>query len=139
MIKFLKIFGSVLLLVVLFISVQKLFFNPSRREVMKFANEMNKTCPAMIDRETRLDKVIASADNNLQFNYTLINMVRDSIPINALKSYMEPVILNKIKTSEPLRKLLDNNLTWIYSYNDMRGDFIFKITYTPDQFKIFAN
>ena len=136
MVKFLKIFGALLLFIVLFITVQKIFFNSSAdKEVLIFAKEMNKTCPSMVDPETRLDKVIASADNNLQFNYTLIRMIRDSLPISRLKSYMEPVILNEIKNSGTLRRFLDKNLSWIYSYNDKKGDFIFSITYTPEQFK----
>ena len=136
MVKFLKIFGALLIFVVLFITVKKIFFNSSAdKEVLIFAKEMNKTCPSMVDPETRLDKVIASTDNNLQFNYTLIHMIRDSLPISRLKNYMEPVILNEIKNSVTLRKFLDKNLTWIYSYNDKKGDFIFKISYTPEQFK----
>jgi hypothetical protein len=89
----------------------------------------------MIDAETRLDKVIASVDNSLQFNYTLIYRDKDSIAIDNLKNFMEPVILNKIKSSPTLNKYLNKNLTWIYSYNDKNGDFIFKITYTPEQIK----
>jgi hypothetical protein len=89
----------------------------------------------MIDLETRLDRVNALADNNLQFSYTLINRVKDSLAIGNLKTFMEPIILNKIKTSPALSKYLNKNLTWIYSYNDKNGDFIFKIIYTPEQFK----
>jgi hypothetical protein len=137
MIKFLKIFGALLICVVLVLAIQKIFFNgpASDTEVKKFVKVMNKTCPEMVDPETRLDKVVAFADNNLQFNYTLINKIKDSIPIARLKSYMEPVIINKIKNTGTLRKLLNKNLTWIYSYNDKNGDFVFKVTYTPDQFK----
>jgi hypothetical protein len=40
----------------------------------------------MIDPETRLDKVMASSDKNFQFNYTLIHMNKDSLPIGRLKS-----------------------------------------------------
>jgi len=89
----------------------------------------------MIDPETRLDKVLTFDNYNLQFNYTLVNQIRDSLPIPSLKSYMEPVILAKIKSSGTLRKFLDKNLTWIYSYNDKYGNFIFKVTYTPEQFR----
>jgi hypothetical protein len=137
MIKLLKIFGTLLVCVLLFLVVQKIFFNhpSSDKEVRKFVKGMNKTCPTMVDPETRLDKVLAFADNNLQFNYTLVHMIKDSLPIPRLKSYMEPVIINKIKNSGSLRKLLDKKLTWIYSYNDKNGDFIFKVTYTPDQLK----
>lgn len=134
MIKFLKLVGILFLCVALIIAIQKIFFRTDR-EVAKFVRGMNKTCPSMIDPETRLDNVVAFEKNNLQFNYTLIYQVRDSLPIPSLKSYMEPVILNKIKNSGTLRKFLDKNLTWIYSYNDRNGDFIFKVTYTPEQFK----
>ncbi len=137
MIKLLKIFGAILVCVILILAVQKIFFNhaSSDKEVRNFVKEMNKTCPTMIDKETRLDKVLAFADNNLQFNYTLVHMIKDSLPIPRLKSYMEPVIMDKIKKSGTLRKLIDKKLTWIYSYNDRKGDFIFKVTYTPDQIK----
>jgi hypothetical protein len=134
MIKFLKIFGILLLCVVLIVAIQKIFFRTDR-EVAKFVKGMNKTCPSMIDPETRLDNVVAFEKNNLQFNYTLIYQIRDSLPIPSLKNYMEPLILDKIKNSGTLRKFLDKNLTWIYSYNDRNGDFIFKVTYTPEQFK----
>ena len=137
MIKLLKIFGAILVCVIIFIAVQKIFFNhpSSDKDVKNFVKEMNKTCPTMIDKETRLDKVLAFADNNLQFNYTLVHAIKDSLPIPALKSYMEPVIIDKIKKSGTLRKLIDKKLTWIYSYNDRKGDFIFKVTYTPNQIR----
>jgi hypothetical protein len=134
MIKFLKIIGILFLCVVLIIVIEKVFFRTDR-EVAKFVRGMNKTCPSMIDPETRLDNVVAFEKNNLQFNYTLIYQTRDSLSIPSLKNYMEPLILDKIKNSGTLRKFLDKNLTWIYSYNDKNGDFIFKVTYTPEQFK----
>lgn len=89
----------------------------------------------MVDPETRLDRVFASGDNNVQFNYTLIHRNKDSIALGKLKNSLGPVILKKIKSSPTLSKYLNKNLTWIYSYNDKNGDFMFKITYTPEQFK----
>jgi hypothetical protein len=133
----LMIVGTVLLTVILFVAAYLLFSRPSfpDKAVLKFSREMNKHCPSMIDVETRLDKVNALADNSLRFNYTLIYRDKDSLAVGNLKAYMEPVILNKIKTSPTLSKYLDKNLTWIYTYNDKNGDFMFKIVYTPDQFK----
>ncbi len=133
--KFLKIFGAILVFVVLFIIVEKVFFKTQStdKEVLNFVKGMNKTCPAMVDPETRLDKVIAFADQNLQFNYTLVHQVRDLLPVEQLKRYMEPVILNEIKNSGTLRRLLNKKLTWIYSYNDKNGDFVFKVEYSPEQ------
>lgn len=131
------IFGAILLCAIIFVAVHILFFRPSSpdRAILKFTKDLNKHCPEMIDLETRLDQVNALADNCLQFNYTLIYRDKDSLSVENLKTYMEPVILNKIKTSPALSKYLSKNLTWIYSYNDKKGDFMFKITYTPEQFK----
>jgi len=133
----LLIFGSILICAIIFIALKFFLFRNSSpdREVMRFVKDMNKHCPTMVDVETRLDKVNALADNRLQFDYTLIYRDKDSIAIGNLKQYMEPVILGKIKTSPTLNKYIQKDLTWIYSYNDKNGDFIFKITVTPDQLK----
>ena len=133
----LLIIGSILVCVMIFVAVQLIFFRSSSpdRDVLKFAKQMNKHCPTMVDEETRLDKVSALANKSLQFNYTLIYRDKDSVPIGNLKQFMEPVILNKIKNSPTLSKYVSKDLTWVYNYSDKNGDFIFKITYTPDQFK----
>jgi hypothetical protein len=133
----LMILGGILLFCIILVSAKIFLFKSSSpdRDVLKFVKEMNKTCPSMVDVETRLDKVSSTADNSLQFDYTLIYRHKDSVAIGNLKQYMEPVILNKIKTSPSLSRYLNKDLTWIYSYNDRNGDFIFKITYTPEQFK----
>lgn len=135
--KKLLLFGAILLFCIILLSVKIYFFQPSSadREVVKFAREMNKNCPSMVDAETRLDKVNALADYSLRFDYTLVYRDKDSVAIGNLKQFMEPVIMDKIKTSPSLSKYLNKNLTWIYSYNDKNGDFIFKITYTPEQLK----
>lgn len=135
--KKLKISGAILSGIVICVIVFMVFFRTASpdRAVFKFAKGMNRQCPLMIDRETRLDRVNAFADNTLHFNYTLINHVKDSLPVENLKNFMEPAILDKIKTSPTLNKYIKKNLTWVYSYNDKKGDFIFKITYTPEQFK----
>jgi hypothetical protein len=135
--KKLLIFGGILLCIITFISVELIFYRNSSpdRTVLKFAKDMNKQCPMMIDIETRLDNVNALADNTLHFDYTLIYHVKDSLPVENIKNYMQPMILSKIKTSETLSKFLDKKLTWVYSYRDKNGDFIFKLIYTPEQFK----
>jgi len=133
----LLISGAILFCVLIFMAVQVIFFKTTSpdKAVLKFSKELNKTCPTMVDAETRLDKVDALADNSLRFNYTLIYRDKDSLAIGNLKKFMEPAILIKIKTSPALSRYLNKNLTWIYSYNDKNGDFIFKITYNPEQFK----
>jgi hypothetical protein len=86
--RFLKIFGVVLVCLIIILIIQKIFFKaPSTdKELLLFAREMNKTCPSMVDPETRLDKVIIFAGTNLQFYYTLVHMLKDSLPVTRLKT-----------------------------------------------------
>jgi hypothetical protein len=135
--KKLLIVGAVLLFCILTVSVKIFLFNSSSsdKEVLKFARDMNRYCPQMVDVETRLDNVNALTDNVLQFNYTLINRDRDSVPLGKLKKFMEPVILDKIRTSPILSRYTKKDLTWVYSYNDRNGDFMFKLSYTREQLK----
>jgi hypothetical protein len=137
MFKKLLIFGAIPFCVVVLILVYIKFIKASSPdiEVLMLAEEMDSHCPVMIDFETRLDKVNALADNTLHFNCSFIYSIKDSLSVDKLKNNLEPIILNNIKRSPILSKYLDKNLTWIYSYYDKRGDFIFKLTYTPDQFK----
>lgn len=129
--------GAILLSFALLITIYIVFLRSTSpdRAVLRFAKEMNSHCPYMADSETRLDKVNALADNTLHFNYTLIYHVKDSLPVENMKNYMEPMILDKIKSSPTLNKYINKNLTWVYSYNDRNGDFLFKIVYTPESFK----
>ena len=40
----------------------------------KLSDEINKTCPKMIDKETRLDNSVALSNRTIQYNYTLLNL-----------------------------------------------------------------
>jgi len=59
-----------------FVLIQQLFFKaPSFDKVMmKAASELNKTCPIMVDKETRLDNAVSLPGQIFQYNYTLVNM-----------------------------------------------------------------
>jgi hypothetical protein len=129
--------GTILLSFAILITIYIVFLRSSSpdRAVLRFAKDLNSHCPYMADSETRLDKVNALADNTLHFNYTLVYHIKDSLPVEYLKNYMEPMIIDKIKASPTLNKFIGKNLTWIYSYSDRNGDFLFKIVYTPDLFK----
>jgi len=127
------------LLVSLFVCVMMQQCNSSNAEIdksmMQAASELNKTCPVMVDQETRLDNAIALPGHIFQYNYTFINMLKDSIDFVALQKEMEPTILNGVKTSPALKKHREKKVTMSYRYVDKKGVFLFKIAITPDQYK----
>ena len=115
--------------------VRQLFFSTTfDKELMKVAGEMNKSCPIMVDSETRLDNTMALPENVLRYNYTLINMTSDMIDVENLKSNLEPMILNQVKTNPDLKLFRDHRTTMSYSYKDKEGRFILQIDITPDKY-----
>ena len=118
------------------ILIQQLVFKtPSfDKAMMQAASELNKSCPVMVDQETRLDNAVALPDNIFQYNYTLINLEKDSIDLQIFEGYMKPMILNNVKTNPDLQAYRDNKVTMAYNYKDKNGVFITKISITADQY-----
>lgn len=134
-----KIYQSVIATSVMIMTaflVKQIFFNPSiENRLTKMASEMNKICPTMIDSETRLDNATALPPKTMQYNYSLINLVSDSLDVSLLRDYLAPIILNKVKTNPDMRFFRDNEVTMAFNYQDRDGHFLMKISITPDQYK----
>ncbi len=105
------------------------------RALMTVASEINKSCPIMVDNATRLDNAIALPGKTLQYNYTLINMLKDSVDTNKLKNSIEPILINYIKTNPGMKDMRDQNTTLKYYYKDMTGKYLFTITVKPEQYE----
>ncbi|MUP39139.1 hypothetical protein [Labilibaculum euxinus] len=107
----------------------------SEKVLMVTASELNKTCPVMIDNATRLDNTIALPGNVFQYNYTLIDMSKDSVNIEELKAYLEPTIINFVKTNPDMQILRDNKVQVNYYYKDKSGVYLFTISVKPEQYE----
>jgi hypothetical protein len=105
------------------------------KAMMEIANEINKTCPIMVDQVTRLDNSIALPDKVFQYNYTVINVVKDSINLDELQKFIEPRIINDVKTNPGMKFIRDRLVTVNYSYRDMTGVHLFVISVKPEQYQ----
>lgn len=103
--------------------------------LVEAANELNKQCPFMVDKETILDNALPLPDNTVQYNYTLINSIKDSMDINSFIEYMGPLTINQVKTEPGLKIYRDNNCTMIYCYKDKNGIYIHKFYVVPENYK----
>lgn len=114
--------------------IQFYFFRaPSYEQVMmQAASEINKSCPMMVDQETRLDNTIALPENVFQYNYTLVNMEKAIIDVAQMENYLKPILINSVKTSPDMKVNRENKTTMGYHYRDKNGEFLFKILVTPD-------
>jgi len=117
--------------------VNKVFFNkPTIDKVLiKMAGEMNKTLPMMLDSDTRLDNVMALPNKTVMYSYTLVNGENGMIDTIALKNYLEPNIINTIKTDPGMKYFRENSITQQYRYKDKNGNYLFSIVATPEQYK----
>lgn len=103
--------------------------------MLQITSELNKFCPIMVDAETQLDNVVALSKNTLQYNYTLLSAERASVDISVLENYMQPIILNIIKTNPDLKIFRDNDVIMAYNYRDKNGKHLFKLTFKPENYK----
>ena len=117
-----------------YFGVQQIFFKAPTfdKAMMEAASELNKTCPIMVDQDTRLDNAAALPGNIFQYNYTLVNLDKSEVNIDTVKKYVEPGLINNVKTNPDLKGYRDNKVTVAYNYKDKNGVFVLKINVTPD-------
>lgn len=109
---------------------------PSFNEAMvEVANEINKTCPMMIDQDTQLDNTMALPNNTFVYNYTLVNLEKENIDIEAVKNFIEPKVVNNMKTSPDMKLYRENRTTMTYNYKDKNGIFVLKINVGPEKYE----
>ena len=103
--------------------------------LVEIVNELNKICPMTVDSDTQLDNAISKPPNIIQYNLTLINHEKEDLDVLDLKNYLEPNILNNVRTNPDLQTLRDKNVVFDYYYNDKNGIFLFKISVSPEKYK----
>lgn len=134
-----KVIGAVAGIIAFGISyvvVQQLFFKKSYDKALhEAAAEVNKSCPVVLDQETRLDSAVVLPENIFQYNYTLIHKSKDLLNSDTVKKYLEPGIVSAVKTSPALKKFRDNKTTLAYHYSDSTGASLAEIRVTPEMYK----
>lgn len=128
--KLIGIVVGAIFFVISFLTVQQLFFQIPLydKAMMKVASEINKSCPIMLDAETRLDNTVAMPKNIFQYNYTLVNIESSTAQPEEMKSYIEPILINGIKTNPQMKALRDLKTTFNYFYKDQAGIFLFQVS-----------
>ena len=102
---------------------------------LKSASEMtNKNCPIYLDSLTRLDNTIALPNKTFQYNNT-VKIDTTVLSLNVLKANLKNSISNSIKTNPAMKEFRDNHVTVVYSYSDVNGNFLFKLEFTPQDYK----
>jgi hypothetical protein len=129
--------AAIVAFAVAYFAVQQIFFKPPSfdKAMMSAASELNKTCPIMVDKDTRLDNAVALPNNVFQYNYSIINFDKSQVDEVTLRKAIEPGLVNNVKTNPELMVYREHKTTLAYNYRDKNGSFILKISVTPDMYK----
>lgn len=112
------------------------FNNPSYDEELKrAAKEITKSCPVMVDEQTRLDRVDGPGDNRIMYFYTLVKLNRSEVDAEAMKASLTPVLVEDVVTNAQMAINREHHTTMVYSYSDRNGEFLFSIEVTPEIYK----
>jgi len=103
--------------------------------LMKTAQEINKNCPMMIDKDTRLDTTLGGPGNRFTYYYTLINYGADDLDTEKFISLMKPRLLNNVKTNKDMETFRKKNVEIVYVYRSKDQKEIGRIILSPSDYK----
>lgn len=123
--------------VVILVGVAQYYYTINKsvgKELTMLVANYNNACPMMISNDIRMESVNTLPHNTIQYDFTLVNVQKESIDINALQKSVETEILTSSKTNPSLEAFRDNGSTVIYNYKDGSEKDLFKITLTPEMY-----
>ncbi|GGF19353.1 hypothetical protein [Flavobacterium limi] len=104
-------------------------------EVTELVGKYNKNCPLKIQEGIRLDSVSLHEERTVQYNLTLLNVVKETAEIGVIKTEIEKSLISTAKANPGLQVFTDNDYTLVYSYSDKKKAFLFNVKIFPDQYK----
>lgn len=104
----------------------------SKEFLSKVSNEMNKSLPMMIDKETKCVSTYAF-DKEIGYAYELVNKSSSEIDKSNFLNISTPKLKNFVCTTPHMQKFLNNGVSIGYIYYGNDSGFIGKITITPSQ------
>jgi hypothetical protein len=108
---------------------------PPFETVMKnTARELNKTCPFMANKDTRLDSARVLSNNTFEYSYTLVHFQSDSAEAEMLRLAFEPAILSNVKSNPDLALFRKNLVTFSYLFKDEAGNPVIHVKISPEQY-----
>ncbi len=96
---------------------------------------VNKTCPQMIDEETRLQKVELIHPTKIRYEYVLIHLDRKNVDTTRFKQMLWPGILSAVKLDPGLERFRQNNMYFDYRYLDKQNQIIYTFNVVPKRYQ----
>ncbi|PBI92408.1 hypothetical protein BSF41_08900 [Flavobacterium sp. ACN2] len=104
-------------------------------EVKELVVKYNKSCPLNIQEGIRLDSVTLPQERTVQYNLTLIKVVKETAEISVIQEEIRKSLLSTAKANPGLQVFRENDYTLVYSYSDKKRTFLFDVKILPDEYK----
>jgi hypothetical protein len=92
-------------------------------ELIKMCSEINKNCPIVLDKFTRIDTTVAG-DRELYYMYTVMGMTDEDAM--KLKDDLKIHTTEQARSNSETKKLLDRGIILKYTYSNMQGKVLFE-------------
>lgn len=130
-----KVIKIVFVIALLFFAQHFYFKNKMvGNEIAPLVANYNNACPMMISDDIRMESVNSLPDNTVQYDFTLVRVLKENIDVKALKTSVEKEILSSSKTNPSLEAFRSNNTTVAYIYRDNNQKMLFKVVLTPEMY-----
>lgn len=104
-------------------------------EITELVEKYNKSCPLNIQEGIRLDSVTLPQERTVQYNLTLIKVVKETAEISVIQEEIRKSLLSTAKANPGLQVFRENDYTLVYSYSDKKKVFLFDVKILPDEYK----
>ena len=90
-----------------------------KKYLLDMVNNINKSVPVMIDKDTRLDTTMSIGTNNVTYQYTMINLTKSHwTNISETKRVMQNQ-MEQINCQDEKSIVRQFGVTMVYKYRDM--------------------
>lgn len=99
--------------------------------LVKMSEQLNKRMPMTIDKDTRLDNILAGPGRRFTYNYTLVTATLPEIDRGYFVKTFQSNLKNGVCSHPDMQIFFRNGVTVGYSYRANDGGSVGKIDVTP--------
>lgn len=92
-------------------------------KILQTAKQINSQLPIMVDKETRLDTVIATG-KQFHYKYTMVSLTEKEINKKEFLSYAKSHLVKNHCGNDDIKKMLKVGVSYDYVYQDKKGNLI---------------
>jgi hypothetical protein len=104
----------------------------------KFASEINKTMPIVVESGLRCENVNALLGRKFQYNFTLTNLLKEEVDTSMIKNFIvksKPILTNAIRTDPTMELFRQQKVILIYTYRDKYSNYLYNISIKPEDYQ----